>query len=88
VPLLKWFWIMFLVVHDKGGVPQGGVISPVAVNIAVDGLQTLIGPKIGFIRYADDFICTARTKEQIEAIKPIIERWLAEKGLMLNHEKT
>jgi RNA-directed DNA polymerase len=75
--------------HDTtSGVPQGGVVSPVAANIALDGLQALIGPKMGFIRYADDFICTARTKEQIEAIKPVIERWLAERGLVLNHEKT
>jgi RNA-directed DNA polymerase len=51
-------------------------------------MQALIGPKMGFIRYADDFSCTARTKEQIEAIKPVIEGWLAERGLALNHEKT
>ncbi len=71
--------------HDTtSGVPQGGVVSPVAANIALDGLQALIGPKMGFIRYADDFICTTRTKEQIEAIKPVIEKWLAERGLALN----
>jgi RNA-directed DNA polymerase len=32
--------------------------------------------RYGFIRYADDFIITATSKEDIETIKPIIEDWL------------
>jgi RNA-directed DNA polymerase len=70
------------------GVPQGGVISPLLANIALDGMQSLLGGKMGFIRYADDFVVTARTKEQLLAIRPIIEEWLAERGLTLNTEKT
>jgi RNA-directed DNA polymerase len=70
------------------GVPQGGVVSPVIANIALDGLQQLLDGKLGFVRYADDFIVTAKSKEQIEAVVPAIEEWLAERGLMLNHEKT
>ena len=44
--------------------------------------------RYGFIRYADDFLVTAETKEDIEAIVPTIEIWLAERGLELNKEKT
>jgi RNA-directed DNA polymerase len=36
------------------GVPQGGVISPLLSNIALDGMEKLCGSKFGFIRYADD----------------------------------
>ncbi|WP_235595832.1 reverse transcriptase domain-containing protein [Mastigocoleus testarum] len=43
--------------------------------------------KYGFCRYADDFLVTAQSREDIEAIKPILEQWLAEKGLELNQEK-
>jgi RNA-directed DNA polymerase len=45
-------------------------------------------PKYSLIRYADDFIVTATTKEDIEAIQPIIKQWLSERGLELNEEKT
>ena len=41
------------------GTPQGGVISPLLANIGLHGLQHYlqqVNPKIGFIRYADDFI--------------------------------
>ena len=44
--------------------------------------------KYGFCRYADDFLVTAQSREDIEAIKPILEQWLAERGLELNQEKT
>lgn len=71
----------------ESGVPQGGVISPLLANIAMDGLETLVG-KCGFIRYADDFVITARTKEQLLAVLPQIEIFLAERGLCLNSEKT
>ena len=44
--------------------------------------------KFGFIRYADDFLITATKKEDIEAIKPIIQDWLKQRGLELNPDKT
>ncbi|MEL7039631.1 MAG: group II intron maturase-specific domain-containing protein [Cyanobacteria bacterium J06592_8] len=44
--------------------------------------------KYGFIRYADDFLVTAQTQEDIEAIQPILEQWLKERGLELNRDKT
>jgi hypothetical protein len=44
--------------------------------------------RYGFVRYADDFIITAPSKEDLIAIKPIVEAWLALTSLQLNQEKT
>ena len=45
--------------------------------------------KIHLIRYADDFVVTASNKEILEnRVKPLIERFLAERGLQLSQEKT
>lgn len=55
------------------GTPQGGVISPLLANIALDGLQKALVGKVGFVRYADDFVVTARTREEIEINRPVIE---------------
>jgi RNA-directed DNA polymerase len=86
---LKAGYVETEVFHDTAsGVQQGGVISPVLANIALDGMQQLLGSKVGFIRYADDFVVTARSKEQLEALKPVIVQWLSERGLVMNEEKT
>ena len=44
--------------------------------------------KYGFIRYADDFVVTARDKKDIDVILPYIQGWLKNRGLELNQEKT
>jgi len=45
--------------------------------------------KIHLIRYADDFIVTASDKETLEnKVKPLIEEFLAKRGLLLSPEKT
>jgi RNA-directed DNA polymerase len=96
----------------ESGTPQGGVVSPLLANIALDGMEHLLErhtklreypvkagkeagkvkrkrvPCYGFVRYADDFIITAGTREELEAILPEVEAWLAERGLKLNQEKT
>lgn len=70
------------------GVQQGGVISPLLANVALDGLERILSGKAGYIRYADDIVLTAKSKEQIEALLPVVEAFLAERGLELNTEKT
>ncbi len=70
------------------GTPQGGVISPLLANIALDGMEQLCHGRFGFIRYADDFVVTARRKEDLEKFKPVIEDWLKQRGLILNETKT
>ena len=73
------------------GTPQGGVISPLLANIGLHGLENYIkstNPKLGVVRYADDFIVTARDKESLEIAQVQIQQWLSERGLELNSEKT
>ena len=86
------------------GTPQGGIISPVLANMTLDGLQNAINKalniktgkgnaqnkhKVHLVRYADDFIVTADQPEVLnDTVKPLIEKFLAERGLMLSQEKT
>jgi RNA-directed DNA polymerase len=82
--------------HDtEDGVPQGGLISPTYANLALDGLEQTVlgvaekGNKIHFVRYADDFICTANSKEILEnKVLPTIINFLKGRGLELSLEKT
>lgn len=82
------------------GTPQGGIISPVLANLALDGLETValqadsrrqgnLRPRINVVRYADDFIITGRSREQLEVkVLPAVEAFLGERGLRLSKEKT
>ena len=81
----------------KQGTPQGGIISPTIMNMVMDGLETALskkfprwkGKKVNFIRYADDFIITAGTKETItEGVIPLVVAFLSERGLKLSEEKS
>jgi RNA-directed DNA polymerase len=72
----------------ESGTPQGGIISPLLLNVALHGLQNALGPKYGYIRYADDFIVFAKTQEQIQTAQTTIADWLRERGLLLHPEKT
>ncbi len=51
-------------------------------------MQRLLAGRAGVVRYCDDFVLTAPTREQIEAIVPTVETWLAERGLKLHPDKT
>ena len=89
----EWLKAGFL---DKGrkyetpfGTPQGGIISPLLANIGLHGLQNLVEKdKLGFIRYADDFIVTAKTQKELEDAKETIKTWMDGRGLELSEEKT
>lgn len=86
---LKAGYVEAEILHETtSGVPQGGVISPLLANIALDGMQQLLKGKFGYIRYADDFVVTAKSKEQIEAIVPVLKEWLQQRGLVMHQEKT
>ena len=86
------------------GTPQGGIASPALANMALDGLERVLNekfpsrplkslgnrsPSVNFIRYADDFIVTGRSKDLLEKeVKPLIEQFLRERGLELSPTKT
>jgi len=82
--------------ETDSGTPQGGIISPLLCNMALDGLQNVVikgrnkkRRKLNVIRYADDFIITGASPEiLLEEIKPDVEKFLAERGLELSAEKT
>ena len=73
------------------GTPQGGVCSPLLSNIGLHGLEEFVrtfNKKMGIIRYADDFIITAKSRKELEEIIPATKQWLLERGLELSEEKT
>src|SRR5712691_10164091 len=88
----------------KEGTPQGGICSPVLANMTLDGLEKLLwetfphntkrggkyyNTQVNFIRYADDFIITGRSKELLEQeVKPLVKQFMRERGLLLSPEKT
>src|SRR5712692_7135692 len=105
VMLKKWLKAGYMEKHvlypTEEGTPQGGIISPVLANMTLDGLERKlaglfpkttvpgIAAKVNFVRYADDFIVTASSKELLEQeVKPLIETFMKERGLELSAEKT
>jgi RNA-directed DNA polymerase len=81
------------------GTPQGGVLSPLLLNVALHGLEAALGvtrnhkgeiagPR-AVVRYADDFVVFCESREDAERVKDrILPPWLAERGLSLSAEKT
>jgi RNA-directed DNA polymerase len=102
--LRKWLKAGYMegksIYPTEEGTPQGGIISPVLANLTLDGLETValgtdsrrqgnLRPKINVVRYADDFIITGRSREQLEdKVLPAVEAFLRERGLRLSKEKT
>ena len=80
------------------GTPQGGVISPTLCNVALNGLEkaakgstgrSKYNPRVHLTRYADDFVCTAATREILETeVKPALENFLMGRGLEFSEGKT
>ena len=75
------------------GTPQGGIISPILANMALDGIEGLLAErypkrKMHFVRYADDFIVTAPTRELAEESQELIQKFLSDRGLKLSESKT
>ena len=81
------------------GTIQGGNISPLLINIALHGLETLIGTRFrrngrtGFnpprvIRYADDIVILHRDEQIVRQCQELVSTWLSERGLELKPSKT
>lgn len=79
----------------RKGTPQGGIISPTLANMTLDGLEKVVHDavprrsRVNFIRYADDFIITGKSKTILENnVLPVVKKFLEARGLMLSEEKT
>jgi RNA-directed DNA polymerase len=88
------------VIETNTDTPQGGVISPLLANIALHGMQEVLGiktvattghnygnNKYAFVRYADDFVVLSESKEACEQAKILLEKWLKTRGLDFASEK-
>lgn len=77
------------VIRTEKGIPQGAVISPLLANIYLDEFDKFFSNSdLQLVRYADDFVVLARTKEQIVRACSDVERLLNSIGLALHPDKT
>ncbi|PKW13448.1 RNA-directed DNA polymerase [Saccharopolyspora spinosa] len=102
-------WMTAGVIEDgrftptEDGVPQGGVISPLLLNVALHGMEAAAGVRYyvtgtragktmsnspAVIRYADDLLALCQSREQAEQVKSRLAEWLAPRGLVFNEDKT
>src|SRR5215469_4951931 len=85
------------------GTPQGGVISPCLMNVALHGMEDAAAVRYlppgrstaraapgspVLIRYADDLVVLCHSREQAEQAKARLAAWLAPRGLAFNEDKT
>jgi len=79
------------------GTPQGGIISPLLANIALNDLDYNFNRLIEYhgryypltlVRYADDMVILTSNKVILSKVKIILANRLKKQGLSLNQEKT
>lgn len=81
------------------GTPQGGGISPLLLNVALQGMEAAAGVEYdsrGYVKagcptvitYADDFVALCHDRAQAEMVRDRLSAWLKDRGLSLNTEKT
>lgn len=89
--------------RTEEGTPQGGVVSPVLLNVALHGMEQAAGVRYYttsraagwtvasspvLIRYADDLVALCHSRHEAEQVKARLASWLAPRGLCLNEDKT
>jgi RNA-directed DNA polymerase len=77
------------------GTPQGGVVSPLLANIALNGIESIhkskdtqgriINPSI---RYADDMVIILKPEDDAAKILEQISEFLATRGMKVSEKKT
>jgi len=85
------------------GTPQGGVASPLLLNVALHGMEQAAGVRYQrtgvhtgttmpgspvLIRYADDLVVLCHTRDEAEQVKARLAGWLTSRGLTFNEDKT
>lgn len=66
------------------GTPQGGVVSPLLANIALDGIENIHKS----VRYADDMVFILKPNDNADEILAKINEFLAQRGLNIKQSKT
>jgi RNA-directed DNA polymerase len=89
--------------RTEDGVPQGGVVSPLLLNVALHGMEEAAGARYetrgdraariakgcpALVRYADDFVALCHTRQEALEVKARLAGWLAPRGLAFNEDKT
>lgn len=82
----------------EAGVPQGGIVSPLLLNVALHGIEQALGSdytprgtlrgKYALVRYADDIVVFCPTQDDAMKAKAILVEWLGARGLRLSEDKT
>ncbi|WP_310412575.1 reverse transcriptase domain-containing protein [Chamaesiphon sp. OTE_8_metabat_110] len=77
------------------GTPQGGVVSPLLANIALNGIESVHKSKDKWgkitepsIRYADDMVIILKPEDDAEATLERISEFLAQRGMNVSERKT
>ena len=77
------------------GTPQGGTISPLLANIALNGIEEVGSFKASngtsesrCIRYADDMVFILKPEDSAEQTLAEVEEFLAERGMEVSQKKT
>jgi RNA-directed DNA polymerase len=66
------------------GTPQGGVVSPLLANIALNGIEDIHKS----VRYADDMVFILKPEDNAETILDEVKEFLAVRGLEVSEAKT
>jgi RNA-directed DNA polymerase len=84
--------------QSETGVPQGGVISPLLMNIALHGMEQALGVcydrrgqikgSRALVRYADDWVLFCESEQDAQGARRQAQKWLLQRGLRLSEEKT
>ena len=94
---ILWKFLKCGVVHrckkydTNCGVPQGGAISPIICNMALDGMERKLVESlqdVEFIRYADDILAISPYPIKLDQAIEIMNDFLSVRGLSLSAEKT
>ena len=76
------------------GTPQGGVVSPLLANIALNGIERIgeyrqNGQTVSkCIRYADDMVFILKPEDSAEQMLVEVEEFLAKRGMEVSQKKT
>jgi RNA-directed DNA polymerase len=70
--------------YPDQGTPQGGVVSPLLANIALNGIED-VHPSV---RYADDMVIFLKPNDNADKVLERISQFLATRGMKVSERKT